>query len=83
MSSSKFICAFKILEAPQVSASDKWVPTIQHIFKYSQASSSKEDEPAEPVKPVQTASTSHDGQEVDDIIEYKVGQLYEPKLLYL
>ena len=65
-----------------MSAPNKRVPTIQRILKRSQASSSKEDEPAEPVEPIQTASTSRDGQEVNDVIEYKVGQLYEPKLLY-
>ena len=78
-----YLCLLiKFLEAPQVSASEKRVPTIQRILKRSRASSSKEDEPAEPVEPVQTASTSRDGQEVDDVIEYKVGQLYDLKLLY-
>jgi len=61
-----------------VSLSNKREPTIQRILKRSRGSSSKEDEP---VEPAQTTSTLADGQEVKEVIEYKVGQLYEPNRL--
>ncbi|EDQ98271.1 uncharacterized protein LACBIDRAFT_336116 [Laccaria bicolor S238N-H82] len=70
-----------IYKAPQTSPSESRVPTIKRILKRSRGSSSKKDEPVE-VSQAANVSSSSDGQETDGVVEYKIGQLYEPNRLY-